>query len=237
MDTDGGCSQAARGQLPWSRARTVFQSECCPSGTLSHGKGNPPATASPMFVSTLDALVPQGIGTYMDDRTRSTDSGPALFRPEEAQHLAQQPSFVHYTGTARPSPAALLNPHTSTPSKPWAYACSHPLRALFFEALDTTPWKGWRPCQARSGVCGGMEGPVLRLGMGVGCVPSRECHCCTDQPNPSLQAQLRPGALSTRTHPFACVVCTCQSHRRHPRRAGITGVSGSGGAAAAVRKT
>lgn len=35
--------------------------------------------------------------------------------------------------------------HFASPSKPWKFECSHPLRALFFESLDRTAWAGWRP--------------------------------------------------------------------------------------------
>lgn len=30
-------------------------------------------------------------------------------------------------------------------NRPWLVECDHPYRDRWFEALDTTPWKGWRP--------------------------------------------------------------------------------------------
>ncbi len=44
--------------------------------------------------------------------------------------------------------AALKNPnivHFCTPRKPWKPEYNHPAKALYFEYLDKTPWKGWRP--------------------------------------------------------------------------------------------
>ncbi len=44
--------------------------------------------------------------------------------------------------------AALDNPkiiHFSTSRKPWKFGCAHPAKDLYFEYLDKTPWKEWRP--------------------------------------------------------------------------------------------
>jgi lipopolysaccharide biosynthesis glycosyltransferase len=35
--------------------------------------------------------------------------------------------------------------HFCSPSKPWHHANQHPFRRAFFECLDRTSWKGWRP--------------------------------------------------------------------------------------------
>lgn len=35
--------------------------------------------------------------------------------------------------------------HFCSPDKPWLDGCRHPFRAPFFETLDRTAWRGWRP--------------------------------------------------------------------------------------------
>jgi lipopolysaccharide biosynthesis glycosyltransferase len=35
--------------------------------------------------------------------------------------------------------------HFASATKPWAYFVDHPAKALFYEYLDQTDWKGWRP--------------------------------------------------------------------------------------------
>lgn len=35
--------------------------------------------------------------------------------------------------------------HFCSPSKPWHYFCDHPARKAFFQTLDRTDWRGWRP--------------------------------------------------------------------------------------------
>ena len=73
---------------------------------------------------------------------------PALFNPSEASHLEGHSSLVHFTGTADITPTQILNPYVLPTSKPWAAVCLHPYLQQFFQALDQTPWAGWRPSQA-----------------------------------------------------------------------------------------
>lgn len=47
----------------------------------------------------------------------------------ELRRLRREPFIIHYT----------------TASKPWHYRNDHPLRHCYYEALDRTPFAGWRP--------------------------------------------------------------------------------------------
>lgn len=79
-------------------------------------------------------------------RLRASAVGaPAASRllPLTALRLPWQPR-------SRPAPlaaSAAAAPQVPFSSKPWAYLCAHPLRAAFFDLLDSTPWAGWRPGQ------------------------------------------------------------------------------------------
>ena len=37
--------------------------------------------------------------------------------------------------------------HFCSPSKPWHYFCHHPFQSDFYDALDRTDWRGWRPAR------------------------------------------------------------------------------------------
>ena len=50
---------------------------------------------------------------------------------------------------ARESQTAIL--HYLTAAKPWHWDFSGPCRTPFFDALDRTPWSGWRPARPRLG--------------------------------------------------------------------------------------
>ena len=58
--------------------------------------------------------------------------------PDESHSPIEQTQFVE----ARDRPAII---HYTTEWKPWHYANGHPRRDLFFEQLDRTAWRGWRP--------------------------------------------------------------------------------------------
>jgi lipopolysaccharide biosynthesis glycosyltransferase len=47
--------------------------------------------------------------------------------------MRDKPAIIHYT----------------TEFKPWHYHSNHPLRDSFFEELDKTAWRGWRPPRPR----------------------------------------------------------------------------------------
>lgn len=47
----------------------------------------------------------------------------------EFEEMLERPAIVHYT----------------TEWKPWDFGTRHPLRELFFQHLDLTAWRGWRP--------------------------------------------------------------------------------------------
>jgi lipopolysaccharide biosynthesis glycosyltransferase len=75
-------------------------------------------------------------GDHLDDNSlaRVTESQSALSRAIE------DPAIIHFL-------------HSQF-GRPWEFGCTHPLRDVWFEHLDLTPWAGWRP-----------EGPSA-LGMG-----------------------------------------------------------------------
>lgn len=49
--------------------------------------------------------------------------------PLEFREMCERPAIIHFT----------------TEFKPWDFGNGHPWRDRFFEALDRTAWKGWRP--------------------------------------------------------------------------------------------
>ena len=49
--------------------------------------------------------------------------------PEQYREMLADPAIIHFT----------------TEWKPWHYRPFHPLREAFYECLDQTAWKGWRP--------------------------------------------------------------------------------------------
>lgn len=51
------------------------------------------------------------------------------FPDDEAREAVENPAVVHYNG----------------PFKPWQYHCNHPMRDLYFEHLEDTPWPADRP--------------------------------------------------------------------------------------------
>lgn len=55
------------------------------------------------------------------------------FSPGEFQQMITRPAVMHFT----------------TEFKPWDHHCTHPRRELFFEYLDKTAWRGWRPEKPR----------------------------------------------------------------------------------------
>lgn len=57
----------------------------------------------------------------------------SVFDQETFEHLTTDPAIVHF----------------ATHSKPWHSQCEHPKIHLFFEYLDMTRWKGWRPHRPR----------------------------------------------------------------------------------------
>lgn len=58
---------------------------------------------------------------------RRRDTLPAEWEAERTEAL-QHPAILHFTNR-----------------KPWTYDSQHPLRHLYFEYLDLTPWQGCRP--------------------------------------------------------------------------------------------
>ena len=60
--------------------------------------------------------------------------------PDETFSPISQSDFVDM----RDNPALI---HFTTEFKPWDFRPHHPLRGKFYEALDETAWKGWRPKQ------------------------------------------------------------------------------------------
>jgi len=57
------------------------------------------------------------------------DAASSPLDESEYSQLRDDPAVIHFT----------------TEFKPWKYHPFHPLRDLFFEALDETSWRGWRP--------------------------------------------------------------------------------------------
>ena len=70
---------------------------------------------------------------------------PRLFNTDQLVLLESTANVVHFTGPEVLLLSDFLNPHAPFASKPWAYLCYHPLKEEFFEYLDQTLWKGWRP--------------------------------------------------------------------------------------------
>ncbi len=63
-------------------------------------------------------------------------------------HAWEYPSTVHAPIDQAEFHEMLTNPaiiHFTTEWKPWDYGSNHPFRELFYEYLDMTAWKGWRP--------------------------------------------------------------------------------------------
>ncbi|MCJ1708728.1 glycosyltransferase [Microbacterium sp. VKM Ac-2923] len=54
---------------------------------------------------------------------------PSPFSPEDLAALQRDPHIVHYSG--RP--------------KPWERGCRHPLVSEWYDSLEDTSWRGWRP--------------------------------------------------------------------------------------------
>jgi lipopolysaccharide biosynthesis glycosyltransferase len=54
---------------------------------------------------------------------------PGPIDSEEFREMRERPAIVHFT----------------TEFKPWDFGNQHPWRDRYFEALDRTAWKGWRP--------------------------------------------------------------------------------------------
>lgn len=57
----------------------------------------------------------------------SSGSGPV--DPDEFREMRQRPAIIHFT----------------TEFKPWEHGSRHPWRGRYFDALDRTAWRGWRP--------------------------------------------------------------------------------------------
>ena len=53
----------------------------------------------------------------------------APYDQQQFREMVENPAVIHFT----------------TQWKPWDHVSDHPLRHLFFEALDETAWHGWRP--------------------------------------------------------------------------------------------
>ncbi len=51
------------------------------------------------------------------------------FAADDYREMLRRPAILHFT----------------TEFKPWDYHCNHPRRDVFFEYLDKTAWRGWRP--------------------------------------------------------------------------------------------
>jgi len=68
----------------------------------------------------------------------------------QAGHLTGDRSLAWVTepsdilGAAIDDPAIVHFTHGPL-GRPWEHHCTHPYRDLWFEHLDLTPWKGWRP--------------------------------------------------------------------------------------------
>jgi lipopolysaccharide biosynthesis glycosyltransferase len=73
---------------------------------------------------------------------------PLPMRWNQGAHAFEFPSVEHSPiefdefVAMRDDPAVI---HFTTEFKPWHYNATHPLRAKFFEELDKTAWRGWRP--------------------------------------------------------------------------------------------
>eukprot|EP00775_Hariotina_reticulata_P002299 gene2299-2608_t len=91
----------------------------------------------------------QGAGTYLMDRTRPSGAHqPALFPSQQAaEQVLANPGVIHFTGPASLSASQLLNSYVKPPSKPWSAICLNPYTKRWYQALDDTPWAGWRPSQ------------------------------------------------------------------------------------------
>jgi lipopolysaccharide biosynthesis glycosyltransferase len=60
-----------------------------------------------------------------------TSMAPLVEDVAELDEALADPAVVHFT--------------TGPLGRPWASRCQHPFRDAWFEALDRTPWAGWRP--------------------------------------------------------------------------------------------
>jgi hypothetical protein len=108
-----------------------------------------PAWPCWLLLLLLLLLLLQGIGTYLQDRTRPQGPNqPALFTPGTATLLEQSPGVIHFTGTPNITPSQLLNPYVRPPSKPWAAVCVNPYKDEWYRVLDQTPWRCWKPAQS-----------------------------------------------------------------------------------------
>jgi hypothetical protein len=66
----------------------------------------------------------------------------------QGSHISRYPSWqdspfdFESLATCRFKPRIV---HFTTEAKAWLYGNSHPFRSQFFEMLDDTAWRGWRP--------------------------------------------------------------------------------------------
>lgn len=69
-------------------------------------------------------------------------------RWNQGAHIYRYPSWKESPFDQPQYQQIVMDPyvvHFSSPSKPWHYDCAHPYRDRFYEYLDRTAWRGWRP--------------------------------------------------------------------------------------------
>ncbi|KAI0092491.1 glycosyl transferase [Irpex rosettiformis] len=82
----------------------------------------------------------QGLGTYANSHSAER---AAL----DLDNMRGSPVIVHFTGPVSPSVAQVLNPFVQPyTAKPWGYAGApgHPFAEEWWNALEQTPWQGYR---------------------------------------------------------------------------------------------
>ncbi|GMH35494.1 hypothetical protein BSKO_03362 [Bryopsis sp. KO-2023] len=87
----------------------------------------------------------QGAGTYAKFRMYEEERKRKLFSRQRYGLLMESPWIVHFTGGVKIRLCEFDNPYCPMPTKPWSFRCKNPFAKRWFEVLDQTPWKNWRP--------------------------------------------------------------------------------------------
>lgn len=102
----------------------------------------------------------QGLGTYAKDYSDDRQRLPLT--------ELEDPAIVHFSGHLHPPLGVVLNPWVQPyTSKPWGYAGApgHPYAKMWWDAVEETPWKGWRQSKDYDESCRKAEADIVRTGI------------------------------------------------------------------------